>query len=99
MTKVKSSKCSQRQNWMEVSQHWCKLEVDTNKHKDLNLNLVFANHGEEGEIYPLTTIEIAKAQQKDQELQVYYKQNAKTPKSISVFNLLKTQKCYARMTN
>jgi hypothetical protein len=40
---------------------------------------VFANHGEENEIYPLTTIEIAKVQQKDQELKVYYKQNAKTP--------------------
>jgi hypothetical protein len=61
MTKVKSSKRSQRQNWMAVSKHWCKLEVDTNKHKDLNL--VFANHGQEDEIYPLTIIEIAKTQQ------------------------------------
>jgi hypothetical protein len=41
---------------------------------------VIANHGEEDEIYPLTTIEIANAQQKDQELKVYYKQNAKAPK-------------------
>jgi hypothetical protein len=42
---------------------WYKLEVDTNKHEDLNL--VFTNYREEDEIYPLTTIEIAKAQQKD----------------------------------
>ncbi len=71
MTKVKSSKCSQRQNWMTVSQHWCNLEIDTNNHEDLNL--VFANHREEDEIYPLTTIEISEAQQKDQELKFYFK--------------------------
>jgi hypothetical protein len=68
MTKVKkrSSKRSHRQSWMTVSKHWCNLEIDTNKHKDLNF--AFANHGEEDEIYPLTTIEIAEAQCKDQEL-------------------------------
>jgi hypothetical protein len=71
MTKVKSSKHIQRQNWMTVSKHWCKLEIDTNKHEDSNL--VFANHGEKDEIYPLTTIEIAEKQQKDQELKVYRK--------------------------
>ncbi len=58
MTKVKkrSSKRSQRQSWITVSKHWCNLEIDTNKHK--NLNFVFAYHGEEDKIYPLTTIEI-----------------------------------------
>jgi hypothetical protein len=46
MTKVnKNSKCSQTQNWMAVSKHWCKLKVDTNKHEDLNL--VSANHRKE----------------------------------------------------
>ncbi len=73
LTKVKkrSLKCSQRQSWMTVSKHWCNLEIDTNKPKDLNF--AFANHREEDEIYPLTTIEIAEAQRKDQELTVYYK--------------------------
>ena len=68
LTKVRrrSSKCSQRHNWMTVSKHWRNLEIDTNKSKDLNF--AFANHGEEDEIYPLTTIEIADAQRKDQEL-------------------------------
>jgi hypothetical protein len=56
---------------MAVSKHWCKLEEDTSKHEDLSL--VFANHREEDEIYPLTKIKIATAQQKDQELKVYYK--------------------------
>jgi hypothetical protein len=46
MTKTyESLKHSQRQNWMVVSKHWFELELDTNKHEDLNL--VFANHQEE----------------------------------------------------
>jgi hypothetical protein len=48
---------------MTVSKHWCNLEIDTDKHD--NLNFAFANHGEEDEIYPLTTVEIAEAQHKD----------------------------------
>jgi hypothetical protein len=74
MTKVKkrSSKRSHRQSWMTVSKHWCNLEIDTSKHKDLNFT--YANHREEDEIYPLTTIEIAEAHHKDQELKAYYKE-------------------------
>jgi hypothetical protein len=65
MMKVKkrSSKRSQRQSWMTVSKHRCNLEIDTNKTKDLNF--AFANHGEEDEIYPFTTIDIAELQRKD----------------------------------
>jgi hypothetical protein len=55
---------------MAVSKNWCELELDTNKHEDLNL--MFANHGKEEKIYPFTRIEIAKAQQKDQELKICY---------------------------
>jgi hypothetical protein len=76
--KKRSSTCSHRQSWMTVSKHWCNLEIDTSKSKDLNFN--FANHGEEDEIYPLTTIEIAEAQRKDQELKAYFKKNATRPK-------------------
>jgi hypothetical protein len=41
MRKVKSSKCSQSQNWMAVSNHWYNIDVDINadKHKDMNLYL------------------------------------------------------------
>jgi hypothetical protein len=74
----RSSKRSHRQSWMTVSKHWCNLDIDTNKHKDLNF--AFANHGEKDEIYPLTTIEIAEAQCKDRELKAYYKKNAIMPK-------------------
>ncbi len=81
----------QRQIWLAVSKHWCKLETDnTTKHEDWNL--VFANHGEENTIYPLTVIEIAEAQEKDRNLKIYNKQNAKTPEKGMSFSLLKTQK-------
>jgi hypothetical protein len=88
MTKVKirSSKCSQRQSWMTVSN----LEIDTNKH--VKLNFAFANHREEDEIYPLTTIEIAEAQHKDQELKAYYKKNAIIPKKNVCLQLVEDTK-------
>jgi hypothetical protein len=70
MSKVnKNLKCSQRQNWIAVSKQWCKLKVVTNKQEDLNL--VLSNHGVEEKIYPLNYKEIAKAQNKDQELKIY----------------------------
>ena len=59
---------------------------------------MFATHGEEDEIYPLTIIEIAEAQKKDRILKIYYKRNAKHPRKEQVFNLLKTPKCFARKT-
>jgi hypothetical protein len=51
-----------------------------------DLNFLFPNHGEEDEKNLLATIEIAKAQQKDQELKVYYKQNEKNTKRGHVFS-------------
>jgi hypothetical protein len=53
---------------------------------------VFAYHREEDEIYPLTTIEIAKAQKKDQELKTYYKQNVKSPEKDVHFQLIRDTK-------
>jgi hypothetical protein len=75
---------------MTVSTHWCNLEIDTYKPEDLNF--AFANHGEEEEIYPLTTIEIMEAQRKDQELKVYYKKNARMPKKDMCLQLLEDTK-------
>ncbi len=92
LTKVKKRSLthSQRQSWMTVSKHWCNLEIDTNKPK--NLNFVFANHGEEDEIYPLTSIELAEVQRKDQELKVYYKKNARMPKKDMCLQLVEDTK-------
>jgi hypothetical protein len=50
---------------------------------------MFANHGEEDGIYPLTTIEIATAQkERSPDL---FKRMQKHRNLICVFNLLKTQ--------
>ena len=46
--------------WMAVSKNLCNPNMnDTTEHGSC-MNLGFANHGEEKDIYPLTTIEIAK---------------------------------------
>ncbi len=82
---------------MTVSKKWCNLEIDTYKPEDLNF--AFPNHEEEEEMYPLTTIEIAEAQRKDQELKVYYKINARMHKRICVFSYLRIQTCYVNVAN
>ncbi len=53
---------------------------------------MFANHGEEDKICSLTTIKIAEAQHKDQELKVYFKKNATTPKVDLRFHLIEDTK-------
>jgi hypothetical protein len=75
---------------MTVSKRWCNLNIGTHQTKDLNF--VFANHGEEEEIYPLTTIEIAQAQPKDREIKVYYKKNARMPKEGMCFQFIENTK-------
>jgi hypothetical protein len=96
-TKVKNKQSRQRQNWMTVSKNWCKLDIDsdnldsyTNKHDDWNL--VFAHNKEKDEMYPLTLMEIADAQHKDQELKVYYKKNTQMPQKDSCFHLIEDTK-------
>jgi hypothetical protein len=56
----------------------------------MGTEIPFANHREEDEIYPLTIIEIAEAQKIDQNLKIYYKQNAKTPEKGMSFQLIKS---------
>jgi hypothetical protein len=97
MTKVRYKQNHQRQSWMAVLKNWCKLDIDsdnldssTDKHDDLNL--VFAHHKEEDEIYHLTLTEIADAQHKDQELKAYYKKNAKMPQRDICFHLIEDPK-------
>ena len=53
---------------------------------------MFAHHKEEDEIYPLTTIEIAEAQHKDQELKDYFKKNAiKTKEDVHFHHIEDTK--------
>jgi hypothetical protein len=49
---------------------------------------MFANHRKEDGIYPLTTLEIATAQEKNH--QIYSKKMQKHQKGICVFSLMKT---------
>ena len=51
LTKVRSFKSRQKQNWMTVSKHLCNLKIDTYKPEDLNF--AFANHGQEEKICPI----------------------------------------------
>ncbi len=53
---------------------------------------MFAHHKEEEEIYPLTMIEIAEAQRKDQELKVYFKINSKISQKDICFHLIEDTK-------
>ena len=60
-----SENAAMHQNWMTFSKCWCKCKLthnnSTNKH-NYSMNNVFANRSIEEEIYPLTILEIAKAQ-------------------------------------
>ncbi len=80
---------------MTVSKHWCNLD-DTNEHED-HMNLMFTNHGEEEDIYSLTTIEIAQEQKKDQSLKIYHKKDDMTSMKIIVPKSLMTHTCCAKM--
>jgi hypothetical protein len=53
---------------------------------------MFAHNKEEDETYPLTLIEIADAQRKDQELKVYFKKNAKMPQMDIGIHLIEDTK-------
>jgi hypothetical protein len=91
MTKVKgNSRSVQRQTWLAVSKHWCNVETDdTTRHEDLNL--MFANHRKEDEIYPFTTIQIAEAKNRDRNLKIYYKRNATTQEKGMSFQLIERE--------
>jgi hypothetical protein len=61
--------------------------------------MFFSNHGKEDEIYPLTTIEIAEAQKRDQNLKIYYKYNTKTPEKRMSFQLIENTKVLYKDNN
>ncbi len=70
---------------MTVSKYWCNLDMDdTTEHED-HKESCFCKSRREEDIYPLTTVEIAKAQKNDQTLKIYYKKDAMTStKDISL---------------
>ena len=59
-------------NWMILAKCWCAVEIshdNSSKKYTLDLNHAFANHSDEGDIYPLTVREISEEQIKDKDLQ------------------------------
>jgi hypothetical protein len=48
------------------------------------MNEAFANHSDEDEIYPLTTVEIAAAQRADVSLKHLFKRNAVTDQGLEI---------------
>jgi hypothetical protein len=60
---------------------------DTIEHED-HMNLVFANHGDEEELYPLTTVEIAKAQKEDRQLKICHKKDVTTSNKDISFKII-----------
>ncbi len=64
--------------WKTFSKHWrhyneCHATTNTT---DFQMDAVFANHCEEEDIYPLTTVEIAKTQKADTTYKYLFKHNA-----------------------
>jgi hypothetical protein len=57
---------------------------------------MFAHHKEEDEIHPLTTIEIAEAQCKGQELKIYSKKNSQMPQTDICFHPIEDTKVLSK---
>jgi hypothetical protein len=73
INRTANSESVQKQNLMTVSKHWCNLEKDdTIEHED-QMNLVFANHGKEEEIYPVTSYynRDSRSTKEDRQLKIY----------------------------
>jgi hypothetical protein len=60
------------------------LALPGNETQECNLNKVFANRSKEEEIFPLTTPEIAQAQQANSKLKHCFKRNAVLDKGLDV---------------
>jgi hypothetical protein len=59
------------------------------------MNEVFANHSDEDEIYPLTTVEIAAAQQADASLKHLFKRNTIIDQGLEI-KLIKNITCVCK---
>jgi hypothetical protein len=72
--------------WKTFSKLWRSYNEHNpdNTSQECNLNIIFANHSKEEEIYPLTTPEIANAQKADSKLKHCFKRNAVLNKGLEV---------------
>ncbi len=83
--------------WKMFSKHWrqyneCHATTNTN---DIQMEGVFANRSKEEEIYPLTTVEIAKAQRADATYKHLFKRNAVIDQGLEI-KLIESTLCVCK---
>jgi hypothetical protein len=59
------------------------------------MNKVFANYSKEDEMYPLTTVDVAKAQRADATLKHIFKHNAEIDKGLEI-KLIENKTCVCK---
>ncbi len=85
------------QQWKSFAHHWGSYnEASTPTQANcFHMNEVFANHSDEDEIYPLTTVEIAAAQQADASLKHLFKRNAVIDQGLEI-KLIENTTCVCK---
>ncbi len=83
--------------WKMFSKHWrqyneCHATTNTN---DIQMEGVFANRSKEEEIYPLTTVEIVKAQRADATYKHLFKRNAVIDQGLEI-KLIESTLCVCK---
>ncbi len=85
------------QQWKSFAHHWRsynETSTPTQAHC-FHMNEVFANHCDEDEIYPRTTVEISEAQQSDASLKHLFKCNAVINQGLEI-KLIKNTTCVCK---
>jgi hypothetical protein len=72
--------------WMTFSKQWRRYMqgCSVSNTETADLSAVFANHSDEDDIYPLTTVEIAEAQRADPSIKHLFKHNAVFDQGLEV---------------
>ncbi len=82
------------QQWKSFAHHWHSYNETSTPTQAycFHMNEVFANHSDEDEIYPLTTVEIAEAQRADASLKHLFKSNAVIDQGLEI-KLIENMTC------
>ncbi len=85
------------QQWILLVHHWCSYNESSTPMQAhcFHMNEVFANHGDEDKIYPLTTVEIAAAQQVDASLKHHFKLNSVIDQGFEI-KLIENRTCVCK---
>ncbi len=85
------------QQWKSFAHHWRSYNESSMPTQAycFHMNEVFANHSDEDKIYPLTTEEIAEAQQADASLKHLFKRNAVIDQGLEI-KLIESTTCVCK---